>query len=259
MVSTDVPDDGFGVLRVVLLLHCLHHRSQLLAHQSVRCGHHQHFFCHPKGHVEECLRCGAVSVLYLPRMPVSTSPRVFRLAPRLDDDDGWAVVDGKRIQRNNRIKEIYENIRWCWVALALASLVLQATRQVDISPTHQDILDKGELVLTIVFDIEIFIRLAAHLPDWRSFFFRGQNWLDLTLAIGSSIIQIPAIHNSSVYPWLTIFQLTRFYRVILEIPRMKPLLVSSDLPSSNSDVDLVSSWQYSVTCMVWRTCPCSSS
>ena len=47
----------------------------------------------------------------------------------------------------------------------------------------------------------------------------------LTELIGSTIIQIPAIHNSTVYPWLTIFQLMRFYRVILEIPRMKPLLV----------------------------------
>lgn len=80
-------------------------------------------------------------------------------------------------------------------------------------------------MLTIVFDIEIFVRVLSYLPDWRAFLGRGQNWLDLTLAIGSSIIQIPVIHNSSIYPWLTIFQLTRFYRVILEIPRMKPLLV----------------------------------
>ena len=94
-----------------------------------------------------------------------------------------------------------------------------------MSPLHEEILDKGELVLTIVFDVEIFIRILAHLPDWRSFFYRGQNWLDTILAIGSSIIQIPVIKQSTVYPWLTIFQLTRFYRVILEIPRMKPLLV----------------------------------
>lgn len=103
--------------------------------------------------------------------------------------------------------------------------MLQATRTVDISPTHASILNIGELVLTIAFDVEIVIRILADLPDWRSFFLRGQNLLDLILAIGSTIIQIPAIHNSDVYPWLTIFQLVRFYRVILEIPRMKPLLV----------------------------------
>ncbi|EKM51356.1 uncharacterized protein PHACADRAFT_263446 [Phanerochaete carnosa HHB-10118-sp] len=148
------------------------------------------------------------------------------LAPALRDDQGWSIVDGRRVAKRSRLKEIYESIRWCWVALALASLVLQATRNVDAGPTHKEILDKGELALTLVFDLEILIRFAAYLPSYRGFFARGQNWLDLILAIGSSIIQIPAIHNSSVYPWLTIFQLARFYRVILEIPRMKPLLLA---------------------------------
>ncbi|KAK7696443.1 hypothetical protein QCA50_001100 [Cerrena zonata] len=149
------------------------------------------------------------------------------LAPSIDEnDEGWAVVDGRRIAKSNRVKDVYESVRWCWVALALASLVLQATRKVEIGATHQEVLDKGELVLTIVFDVEIFIRILAHLPDWRSFFYHGQNWLDLVLAIGSTIIQIPVIHNSTAYPWLTIFQLMRFYRVILEIPRMKPLLLA---------------------------------
>ena len=128
--------------------------------------------------------------------------------------------------KRNRVREIYDHIRWCWVALALASLVLQATRDVDSSTTHLTVMDKGELGLTVAFDIEMFIRIVAYLPDWRSFFSVGVNWLDLILAVVTSIIQIPVIHNSSVYPWMTIFQLGRFYRVILEIPRMKPLLVS---------------------------------
>jgi voltage-dependent calcium channel len=97
---------------------------------------------------------------------------------------------------------------------------------VNISPTHEQIINIGELVLTIAFDIEIAIRFVAHLPDWRGFFVQGNNYLDLVLAIGSTIIQIPVIHNSPAYPWLTIFQLARFYRVILEIPRMRPLLLS---------------------------------
>jgi voltage-dependent calcium channel len=124
------------------------------------------------------------------------------------------------------VREVYENIRWCWVQLALTSLVLQATRGVDMSARHSRILNVGELVITIAFDVEIVVRFIAHLPDWRGFFVQGNNYLDLVLAIGSTIIQIPVIHNSPAYPWLTIFQLARFYRVILEIPRMKPLLLS---------------------------------
>ncbi|KAL7278048.1 hypothetical protein ACG7TL_008012 [Trametes sanguinea] len=149
------------------------------------------------------------------------------LAPVVDEnEEGWSMVDGRRVAGRNRIRDVYESIRWCWVAFALASVVLQATRTVDMSSMHAEILDKGELALTIMFDIEIVIRVLTYLPDWRKFFYRGQNVLDLLLAIGSSIIQIPAIHNSKVYPWLTVFQLMRFYRVILEIPRMKPLLLA---------------------------------
>ena len=182
--------------------------------------------------------------------------------PSIDENEntsGWTIVDGRRIAKNNRVKEVYENVRWCWVALALASLVLQATRKVEIGAMHQEILDKGELVLTIVFDVEIFVRVLAHLPDWRSFFYNGQNWLDLVLAIGSTIIQIPVIHTSAAYPWLTIFQLMRFYRVILEIPRMKPLLVSRGRCSLCNPliVNMIISSLCSVTCMVWLTCHCS--
>lgn len=95
-----------------------------------------------------------------------------------------------------------------------------------MSDLHQQILDKSELVLTVAFDVEIIMRIVVELPAWRRFFKHGNNWLDLVLAVGSSVIQIPAIHNSELYPWLTIFQLGRFYRVILEFPRMKPLMVS---------------------------------
>ncbi|KAJ3714680.1 Ion transport protein-domain-containing protein [Lentinula raphanica] len=106
------------------------------------------------------------------------------------------------------------------------SLTLQATRTASVSTTHAKILSFGELGITFAFDLEIVVRWLATLPDWRSFFTRAQNWLDVILAVGSSIIQIPVIKDSSVYPWFTIFQLMRFYRVILEVPRMKPLLLS---------------------------------
>jgi hypothetical protein len=137
------------------------------------------------------------------------------------------MVDNHRTTRRkqNWAKVIYEHSRWCWVLLALASLGLQASRQVDISPTHLDIMYFGELGITIAFDIEIIIRILAVLPEWRSFWISGRNVLDLVLAIVCSVIQIPVIRDSSVYAWFTIFQLARFYRVILEIPRMKPLLV----------------------------------
>ena len=147
------------------------------------------------------------------------------LGPVVDEqDEGW-VADGRHATKNNCIKIFYQYTRWCWVFLALASLVLQATRTVDISEMHQTILDQGELAITLAFDLEIIVRILAELPDWRVFFVYGNNWFDLVLAIGCSTVQIPAIHGSNAYPWLTAFQLARFYRVILEVPRMRPLMV----------------------------------
>ncbi|KAJ3763499.1 Ion transport protein-domain-containing protein [Lentinula raphanica] len=148
--------------------------------------------------------------------------------PVIEDerDDGWAAIDRTKPAKKNIAKVIYDYTRWCWVLLALASLTLQATRTASVSATHAEILSFGELGITFAFDLEIVVRWLATLPDWRSFFTRAQNWLDVILAVGSSIIQIPVIKDSTVYPWFTIFQLMRFYRVILEVPRMKPLLLS---------------------------------
>ncbi|XP_006460371.1 hypothetical protein AGABI2DRAFT_220377 [Agaricus bisporus var. bisporus H97] len=160
-----------------------------------------------------------------------TKKSAFGAAPLVpvnqdDQDEAW---DGspRAIYRNrNWAKIIYDHTRWCWVLLALASLVLQATREVHLSPTHLDVMFYGELGITIAFDVEIIIRILATLPTWRDFWIKGRNVLDLGLAIGCSVIQIPAIRNSDVYEWFTILQLARFYRVILEIPRMKPLLLA---------------------------------
>ena len=110
---------------------------------------------------------------------------------------------------------------------------------------HLEILVWGELELTLSLDVDIVWRFVGSLPNWRSFFDHGNNWLDLILAVGSTVIQVPAIRNPEVYPWSTIFQLARFYRVILEVPRMRPLLVCN-----NTGAHILFSLLYSETCMV---------
>ncbi|KAL0948006.1 hypothetical protein HGRIS_010628 [Hohenbuehelia grisea] len=148
------------------------------------------------------------------------------LGPAMADDDEWSMADGRRVPRKNLAKTLYSYVEYVWVILALASLGLQASRTLDMPDWHEDLLTYGELVITIAFDIEIVIRFLAVLPDWRSFHKKGRNVLDTFLAVGCTIIQIPAIRNSEAYPWLTIIQLMRFYRVILVVPRMRPLLMA---------------------------------
>ncbi|KAL1742981.1 Ion transport protein-domain-containing protein [Schizophyllum fasciatum] len=160
-----------------------------------------------------------------------TSHSAFGAAPLRpiadeDDEEGWAGRDGRRGRRTNPAKTIYEYTRYVWVLLALASLILQASRTTEAGDAHSQVVYYGELGITIAFDVEIVLRVLATLPDWRDFFRHGQNWLDTTIAVVSTIIQIPAIHDSVIYPWFTIVQLMRFYRVILVVPRMKPLLLT---------------------------------
>ncbi|KAF8146237.1 Ion transport protein-domain-containing protein [Mycena galopus ATCC 62051] len=172
------------------------------------------------------------------------------LAEHDDDDDGWTSGQPPHAARSkaNPVALVVTYTRWFFVALALASLALQATRTPTINSSQEHVLYVSELAITIAFDVEILLRILASLPDWRAFLGfgavgvgfgksgapkpksegpgPGQNWLDTALAIACSVIQIPAIQRSSVYPWLSIFQLMRFYRVILVVPRMKPLLLA---------------------------------
>ena len=85
-----------------------------------------------------------------------------------------------------------------------------------------------ELAFTLAFDVEMAIRIVGHIPDWRSFLSRGRNDFDLFLTVVTSLIQIAPIRWSTAYAWLTVFQLARWYRVVLAFPRMKPLLVGSE-------------------------------
>ncbi|KAF8632710.1 hypothetical protein AX15_001734 [Amanita polypyramis BW_CC] len=149
------------------------------------------------------------------------------LAPSVVDEqeDGYSRT-GRNLPKRNIAYTIISHTEWCWILLAFASLVLQATRTVNTTGWRDALLFYGELGITIAFDVEMFLRIWASLPDWRSFFRNGRNVFDLILAVGSSVIQIPAIHSSSAYPWFSVFQLARFYRVILVVPNMKPMMLA---------------------------------
>jgi hypothetical protein len=95
-----------------------------------------------------------------------------------------------------------------------------------MSPSALTLLNVTETVATAVFAFEIILRFMISFPDWRSFFRKKTNCVDLFLAIATSVIQIPAIHNSGAYGWLTIFQIMRVYRIIIAVPVTRDLLVS---------------------------------
>ncbi|KAF8585271.1 hypothetical protein K439DRAFT_1632798 [Ramaria rubella] len=144
----------------------------------------------------------------------------------VNERDGWAVVENKRSHKSSWMRKVYQATRLVWPGLAVVSLGLQASQTAKTSQNTLHLLDNAELGITVAFDLEMLWRFVAHLPDWRAFSKEPTNWIDLVIAIASSIIQIPIIHASPAYAWLTVFQLARWYRVILEVPRMRPLILT---------------------------------
>ncbi|GAA5943198.1 hypothetical protein JCM10213_006241 [Rhodosporidiobolus nylandii] len=123
------------------------------------------------------------------------------------------------------VRKIYDKTAFVWVLAALASVAIQGAQEYG-TPAHlRSTYERVELGLTLAFDVEIAIRVFASLPDWRSFFTGNANLVDTVLALVTTVLQIPGIKDSPAYPWLTCFQIARFYRVILFIPRMRRLLV----------------------------------
>ncbi|KAJ7443485.1 hypothetical protein B0H11DRAFT_2250590 [Mycena galericulata] len=154
-----------------------------------------------------------------------TKPRAYGagagVTPTMDpDDDGWASSPTSTIAAGPALPPrpnpaVFWLTRWLFIALTLNSLALWAACTPEI---------------TAPLRCEILLRMAPALPNWRNFlgfgaykhvgsvvagkeggmwkgkdgWGAGQNWLDLRLAVATSLM--------------------RFYRVILVVPWMKPLL-----------------------------------
>ncbi|KAJ3560877.1 hypothetical protein NP233_g10548 [Leucocoprinus birnbaumii] len=138
----------------------------------------------------------------------STRTTVFGGTPLvLDQDDlNQTSVDAKvqrpaPLRKRNHIRVIYHQTRLIWPLLALVSFILQASRPLEVSKAHGAVPSFFELGITLAFDVEIAVRLLGAFPNWREFWLRKRNAIDLVLA------------------------LARFYRVILVVPTMKPLLL----------------------------------
>ncbi|SCV68841.1 BQ2448_962 [Microbotryum intermedium] len=131
----------------------------------------------------------------------------------------------KAFNRSARwVAVIYRKTSLIWVLLALFSIVCQGATTYDMPANQQLLLSTIERYVTLAFGVEIVLRFYATFPDWRSFLHRFENLIDLGLVIVTAVIQIPVIKHSEAYPWLTAFQIARFYRVIMAIPRMNRLL-----------------------------------
>lgn len=121
------------------------------------------------------------------------------------------------------LKRAYDQTQWLWILFIMLDLLVMCLRSSSMSSDRALFIDWTEKVVTILLDFEIVLRF---LSDWRNFHRGHHNWVDLALAVITSIIQIPMIHNSGTpYAWLTFFQIVRIYRVVLGVPITRELIV----------------------------------
>lgn len=125
-------------------------------------------------------------------------------------------------KRVSSLQKIYDKTRTIWVLCISIDLLAQACKSASMSQDRKQFIGNVEVVVTLLLDVEIAIRLIAH---WRGFFRSKRNLVDLALAVITSAILLPPIHNfDDAYAWLTVFQIMRVYRVVLLVPMTRDLI-----------------------------------
>ncbi|ORX99055.1 hypothetical protein K493DRAFT_366141 [Basidiobolus meristosporus CBS 931.73] len=175
----------------------------------------------------------------------------------LNDNTEEEVPQGqKTVLEPNFLERHFEITRYFWVLLVAADLVIMCIRSYDpddeepkstVDPTMSKLLFSNtpriqskrslvqgdfliaERVFTGLFAIEIVLRyFATRRPDRHSKFCSSKrNRLDLFLAVITCIIQIPPIptaFSGMLYRYFTVFQIARFYRIVMVVPRIRKLI-----------------------------------
>ena len=127
------------------------------------------------------------------------------------------------LPKQTRAQALYDRTRLIWVLVITYGVVCQCLRSSTMHEFRALFIDRSETAVTLILFVEILIRIAI---DWRHFFKSTPNCIDLFLAVVTTVIQLPPIHNSGQpYAWLTIFQILRIYRVVLAIPWTRDLIM----------------------------------
>lgn len=121
------------------------------------------------------------------------------------------------LKRLHRPLRIYYKFEFVFVIVIIAAMFTQCFRKHGMDDHRRHLLYRFECVYTIILLAEIVFRFGMHLPHWRLFFVSNRNCFDLFLAVFTFIIVIEPVKEKlgQGYYWLTVFQLMRFYRVVL--------------------------------------------
>jgi len=147
----------------------------------------------------------------------------------LETDEGWLFDDQIHQVRSPFRQWIVRIANDPWfptvgALLVFLDLIAMCFRRYDSSPSELERLDSIETAFTLVFLVEICLRLAGH-STWSQFWARKSNKADVFLAVATTIILLPSIRQWEWFRYLTAFQVMRAYRLIPAIPGVRDLMV----------------------------------
>ncbi|CCD24555.1 calcium channel protein CCH1 NDAI_0D02410 [Naumovozyma dairenensis CBS 421] len=125
----------------------------------------------------------------------------------------------------SRSLRYYRKIEWTMVVLILTDLIMRSC--IDATTTADSLLyfAKVDRAISIVLFLESMFRLLCHFPNIWKFLTNTSYVYDFVISIVTLITSCLAADKrlGRVYYWLSIFQISRFYRVILSFPFVKKL------------------------------------
>ncbi|KUJ20384.1 BcCCH1, calcium channel protein [Mollisia scopiformis] len=126
-------------------------------------------------------------------------------------------------RRKSKMKALYDKTYWLWIIVIAYGLLCEGFRSSIMSVERGKFINESEVVVTFILLVEILIRFSV---DWRGFFQDNKNWVDLALAVITTVILIPPIMSSGQpYAWLSVFQILRIYRLIIAVPITRALIM----------------------------------
>ncbi|KAI1319626.1 calcium channel protein [Mortierella claussenii] len=148
----------------------------------------------------------------------------------LDTAEGWQFEDQIHQVHSPFRQWLIRNVNDPWFPavgafLVFINLMAMCFRRYDSSPVEIKRLDDVETAFTLLFLVEICVRIAGQ-SKWQQFWKRKSNRFDLFLAIATTIILLPVIHNWQWFRYLTVFQVLRAYRLLPAIPGVRDLMGS---------------------------------
>ncbi|KAG7195586.1 calcium channel protein [Scheffersomyces spartinae] len=141
----------------------------------------------------------------------------FSLALKFSKDEDRL----QQLRAKNKVFAFYQDnkVDLLFVFLIIADLIMQCTREADMSDDWHTFLYRFESVFTAIFVGEIALRFCLYYPDFKLFFKSKRNLFDLFLATITGIIILKPVKEAMghTYYWLTVFQVMRFYRVVMAV------------------------------------------